>query len=82
LHQAWWHTPVTLALGTLRQENGEFRASLRDIERPCLKKKKFYLIYTSESVCFCWGQSARANTSITFFPAPRDKQFIDSENPT
>jgi hypothetical protein len=33
----WWHTSVTPALGTSRQEYCEFKAILGYIERPCLK---------------------------------------------
>jgi hypothetical protein len=32
--------PVILALGRVRQENQEFKASLGCMARPCLKEKK------------------------------------------
>ena len=63
--QAWWHIPVILALGRLRQEDQcgfktslgyktELKASLNCIERPCLKKtppkKSIYWICTH--ICF------------------------------
>jgi hypothetical protein len=35
----WWYTPIILALGRLRQENGEVRANLSYIEISCLKNK-------------------------------------------
>jgi hypothetical protein len=38
-------TPVILALGRLRQENGEFEASAAYITRPCLQKKRSFIIY-------------------------------------
>jgi hypothetical protein len=34
------HRTVILALGRLRQEDHEFKASLGCMERPCLKKPK------------------------------------------
>jgi hypothetical protein len=37
---AWWYISVILALGRMRQENGEFKDSLGYITRPCLKKQK------------------------------------------
>jgi hypothetical protein len=35
--RAWWHTAVIPALRRLRQEPGEFRASMGNTERLCLK---------------------------------------------
>jgi hypothetical protein len=32
--------PIIPALGKLRQEDHEFKGSLENIDRPCLKKKK------------------------------------------
>jgi hypothetical protein len=37
-NQVWWHIPIILALGNLRQEDHKFRASLDYIERPGLRK--------------------------------------------
>jgi hypothetical protein len=34
----WWHMPVILALGRLRQEDCKFEASLCHTRRPCLGK--------------------------------------------
>jgi hypothetical protein len=39
-HWAWWCLPVISALGRLRQEDCEFKASLSYIVRTCLKKNK------------------------------------------
>jgi hypothetical protein len=39
-HWLWWHTPVILALGRLRMEDPQFKASLSYIAKSCLKKKK------------------------------------------
>jgi hypothetical protein len=36
---SWWH-PETPAVGRLKQEGGEFEASLGYIVKFCLKKKK------------------------------------------
>jgi hypothetical protein len=36
----WWCTTIILALGRLRQEDGEIQANPGCIVRPCLKKKK------------------------------------------
>jgi hypothetical protein len=36
----WWYRPVIPALGRLRQENPEFRASFNYIARPSLKKEE------------------------------------------
>jgi hypothetical protein len=35
--QAWWHMSGIRALGRLRQEDPEFKASLDYIARPCFK---------------------------------------------
>jgi hypothetical protein len=39
--------PIIAALGSLRQEGGEFKASLGYIARPCFKKKShlFLLLF-------------------------------------
>jgi hypothetical protein len=37
--RVWWCTPVILALRRLRQEDGEFQATLCYTARPYLKKK-------------------------------------------
>jgi hypothetical protein len=37
--QVWWCTPVIPTCGRLRQEDGEFQASLGDITRPYSKTK-------------------------------------------
>jgi hypothetical protein len=37
--RALWYTPVIPALGSLRQEKHEFKASLGYIARACLKTK-------------------------------------------
>jgi hypothetical protein len=42
--------PVILALGSLRQEDYEFKAILGYIVRPCLKKKKIRLSPTYSHV--------------------------------
>jgi hypothetical protein len=36
----WWHMPIILALGRLRQEDFKFETRLSYIARSCLKKKK------------------------------------------
>jgi hypothetical protein len=38
--KVWWHKFVILTLSRPKQEDGEFKASLSYIVRPCLKKKK------------------------------------------
>jgi hypothetical protein len=40
LSWAWQFMPLIPALGRLRQENGEFKASLSYKVRPCLKKPR------------------------------------------
>jgi hypothetical protein len=42
LSQEWWHTPVILAFGRLRQEDREFEASMDYTERPCQEKELSY----------------------------------------
>jgi hypothetical protein len=37
---ARWCTPIIPALGRLRQEDHEFKASLGYTQKPCLKKRK------------------------------------------
>jgi hypothetical protein len=34
----WWHMPIILALGNLREEDRKFEFSLAYIARPCLLK--------------------------------------------
>lgn len=40
LSQAWWYKPKISAIGRLKKEDHEFEASLSNMMRPHLKKKK------------------------------------------
>jgi hypothetical protein len=41
--QVWWRMPIIPALEQLREEDLNFKASLRYVEKPCLKKNVEYL---------------------------------------
>lgn len=43
---SWWHTPAIPVLRRLRQKDHEFEASLSNVVRLCLKKKKKLLRFT------------------------------------
>jgi hypothetical protein len=50
--QVWWYTPVISALGRLRQEDCESKASLEYIVRPYLKKKKKKKSQLEQNICW------------------------------